>query len=146
MRFHILNAASRVDGKPRPRNGPHTLRRTALTGPDADATQARESVRALIDKIVITPVGEETNRRKQGVISIEITGRWANLVGLAEPGSSHRVQLATDNRSQLNPTNTIWRIETTISPIWRNRWGYDVPSKRTVEQPYQGATGSGTGR
>jgi len=24
--------------------------------------------------------------------------------------------------------------------------GFDVPSKRTVEQPYEGATGSGTGR
>ncbi|GAA0570593.1 hypothetical protein GCM10008942_19170 [Rhizomicrobium electricum] len=84
----------------------------ALRGDDADATLARESIRALIDRIVITPVGEATNAHGHGPVSIEITGRWANLVGLAEPGESLRVQLATDAHSQLNP-HEIWRIEFT---------------------------------
>jgi site-specific DNA recombinase len=90
-----------------------TTLRENLSGPNADAIQAREAIRALIDKIVITPVGEG-NERGSGEVSIEVEGKLAALVGLSENGPVRSVQLCSRTPTQQNLTSRTWHLVTSI--------------------------------
>jgi len=86
----------------------------ALYGPERDAARARELLRAMIDRIVITPVGlgeAGSDGRGNGPIRIRVDGRLSELLGLADINIGHQVltrksALASHNSMKL--AFTIW--------------------------------------
>jgi site-specific DNA recombinase len=102
--------------------------RPSLSGSSADAIQAREAVRVLLDKVVITPIGAG-NKRGAGPVSIEIVGKLCDLVNLSELGPTRSVLLSSKTPTQQNLTNWTWQIYTSI----RN----DPPQEgRYIDKPH----------
>ena len=84
--------------------------RENLSGDTANHVAAREAIRGLIGKILISPYGENDDKRGGGPVLIEIEGEWSNLMRLSTDSETRMVLVESGASLQLDQAISNWQI------------------------------------
>jgi hypothetical protein len=85
--------------------------RQALSGDDREAVRSRELIRALIDRIVVSPIpGTHVDGRGAGPVWITVEGRLGQLLGLADIPINRDIQHDSRTETSLDDSILTYRI------------------------------------
>jgi DNA invertase Pin-like site-specific DNA recombinase len=93
--------------------------RAHLPEKSADAAQARDAIRALIDRVTISPFGEPTDRRGGGAVSVQIEGSISQLLGLTGTNPVPVIQTYTSECVGQSHPNSTWQISAALEEAHR---------------------------